>query len=92
MTPVALAHMIMGDGVNDHGFGVILCTDSFSLQDIIRLMNVLMIRYRLECTLRKHGVYHRIYIRRQSMPLLIETVIPYFHKSMYYKLNLNSTL
>jgi len=52
----------------------------------------LRLRYRLECTLRKHGVYNRIYIRRQSMPLLIETVIPYFHKSMYYKLKLNSTL
>lgn len=47
LTPVALAHWVMGDGVNDHGFGIILCSDSFSLQDIIRLMNVLTIRYRL---------------------------------------------
>jgi len=48
LTPVA--HLIMGDGsVSRHG--LILCTDSYSLPD--RLMNVLIIRYELVCTLHK---------------------------------------
>ena len=46
LTPIALAHWIMGDGRNGKG-GLILCTDSFSLKDVVRLMNVLIIRYGL---------------------------------------------
>jgi hypothetical protein len=41
-----------GDGsVSRHG--LILCTNSYSIKDIVkpRLMNVLRIRYRLECSL-----------------------------------------
>jgi hypothetical protein len=75
----------MGDGTRDHGFGVILCTDAYSLQDIIRLMNVLIIRYRLDCIIRKHGQSNRIYIRQRSMPLLRSIVTPHFHSSMLYK-------
>jgi len=41
----------MGDGYK-HGNGLELCTDSFNVEDVVRLMNVLMVRYRLECTLR----------------------------------------
>jgi hypothetical protein len=49
LTPIALAHMIMGDGVaKPHG--LIICTDSYSIEDTIRLINVLIIKYRLECT------------------------------------------
>jgi hypothetical protein len=50
LTPIALAHLIMGDGaVQRHG--LILYTNSYSIQDIVLLMNVLIIRYRLECTI-----------------------------------------
>ena len=51
LTPVALAHMIMGDGSVQRS-GLIICTNSYSIEDVVRLMNVLMIRYRLECTIR----------------------------------------
>lgn len=43
LTPVALSHWIAGDGTHN-GNGLIICTDSFSVPDIVRLMNVLMIR------------------------------------------------
>jgi hypothetical protein len=86
LTPVALAHLILGDGTNDHGYGIILCTDSYTLKDVVRLLNVLIIRYRLDCILRKHGEYNLIYIRRRSIPLLRTIVTPYFHSSMLYKL------
>ena len=53
LTPIALAHLIMGDGsVSRHG--LIICTDSYELKDVIRLMNVLIIKYRVESTIRVH--------------------------------------
>jgi LAGLIDADG DNA endonuclease family len=51
LTPIALAHWIMGDG-EARDYGLILYTDSFTIQDVVHLMNVLMIKYELECTLR----------------------------------------
>ena len=84
LTPVAFAHLIMGDG----GFkskGIFLCTDSYSIKDVVRLMNVLILRYDLKCTLHKSNEGHRIYISRNSVGKVIEIVKPYLIASMYYK-------
>lgn len=88
LTPVALAHLIMGDGVAKE-YGLILCTDSYKLVDVIRLMNVLMVKFRLECTLRYHRPTHpRIYIRQRSMSIVRELVKPHMAKSMLYKIGM----
>jgi hypothetical protein len=88
LTPVALAHWIMGDGVARPN-GLILCTDSFTLPDVIRLMNVLMIKYQLNCTLRQHNPnQYRIYIRESSMSQLRSIVLPHMDPSMFYKIGL----
>ena len=88
LTPIALAHWISGDGAkNQHGLTI--STESFSVKDTIRLLNVLMIRYRLDCSLRKHSVGYIIYIKENSMPLLRTIVRPYMHSSMLYKLRIN---
>ena len=51
LTPIALAYMIMGDGsVQRHG--LIICTNNYSIEDVVRLMNVLIIQYKLECKIR----------------------------------------
>jgi hypothetical protein len=86
LNPIALAHMIMGDGAAQ-SHGLIICTDSYSIEDIVRLINVLIIKYRLDCTLwvRRKNQY-RIYIRQSSMPLLRDIVRPHFHSSMLYKI------
>ena len=75
----------MGDGsVSRHG--LIICTDSYELKDVIRLMNVLIIKFRVESTIRVHKKnQYRIYIREGSMPLLRTIVTPYMHSSMLYK-------
>jgi len=88
LTPVALAHLIMGDGsAKEHG--LIICTDSYKLIDIVRLMNVLIIRYNLNCKLRFHTpTQPRIYISQRSMPVLRELVKPYMAESMLYKIRL----
>jgi len=77
----------MGDG----GFksnGIYLCTDSYSVQDVVRLMNVLTLKYELKCTLHKasNNVGYRIYISRNSLDKVKKIVKPYFIPSMVYKL------
>lgn len=47
---IALAHWIMGDG-SSRSCELVLCTDSFTLSDVNLLLNVLMIKFNLECTL-----------------------------------------
>lgn len=93
LTPVALAHLIMGDG----GFkskGIFICTDSYSLYDVVRLMNVLIIRYELKCTLHKssNGLGYRIYISRNSVGGVIEIVKSYIIPSLWHKLGITKNL
>src|SRR5947209_4034993 len=81
--------MIMKDGsVSRHG--LLLCTNSYSVQDVVQLINVLIIRYRLECNLRlqkqNNQIGYRIYIQQSSMASLLNIVSPYMHSSMLYKL------
>jgi len=90
LTPVALAHFILGDG-SWRPHGLIICTDSYSVQQVIILMNVLVIKYRLECTLRfPTPTSPRVYIKESSMPVLISIVSLYFPQSMYYKLRIGN--
>jgi hypothetical protein len=76
LTPVALAHVIMGDG-SAQRHGLIICTDSYTTPEVVRLINVLMIRYRLDCTLRFHTpTQPRIYIKQRSLAKLQTIVGP----------------
>lgn len=48
----------MGDGHFKDG-GLTLCTDCYSVQDVVKLVNVLTIRYGFKCSLhhRNEGQY-----------------------------------
>jgi hypothetical protein len=86
LTPVALAHWIQGDGLIK-GKGLSLCTDSYSLKDVIKLMNVLTTRYGFKCTIHlARRDQYRIYILSKSMESLRRLVIPYM--VMLYKIGL----
>lgn len=85
LTPVALAHWIAGDGQVASN-GLRLCTDSYKITDIVKLMNVLMIKYRIKCNLHTIGGKLRIYISAKSISLLSYIVKPHMTKNMYYKL------
>jgi len=88
LSPVALAHLIMGDGTA-RKFGLILCVESYGIYNVVRLLNVLMIKYNLDCTLHYPKPDHpRIYIRNHSMPILRELVKPFMIDSMLYKIGL----
>ena len=88
LTPVALAHLVMGDGSKKR-HGLLICTDSYSIEDVVRLINVLIIKYRIECTIKvRNQDKYRIYIREGSMPLLRQIIKPYMCSSMLYKIKL----
>lgn len=58
---MALAHWIMGDRVNLNK-GLVWCTDSFTLQEVVKLMNVLKIKYNINSTIQgiknqRSGIY-----------------------------------
>lgn len=91
LAPVSLAHLIMGDGTAVSG-GIRICTDSFTVKDVVRLINVLIIKYRLKCTLHMSDNKPRIFISSKSMDLLTSIINPYIIPSMKYKLLRQSSI
>ena len=89
LTPAAIAHLIMGDGSSTTCGGIRIGTDSFSIKDCIKLTNVLIIKYNINCTIQiqKKGT-PRMYIGTKSKKKLIPLIIPYMIPSMYYKLGI----
>jgi len=77
----------MGDGAKK-SYGLILCTSvAVTIQEIIKLINVLIIRYELECKIHFHTpTQPRILIRQRSMLKLKDIVLKYMHYSMLYKI------
>jgi len=90
LTEKGLAFWIMGDGMyrKDRG-GVVICTDSFTLQDTELLVNVLVNKYGLSASIQTHreNVY-RIYIHKKSLDKLRDLIKPYFVSCMKYKIGL----
>ena len=88
LTPIALAHWIMGNSTFN-GTTLLLCTDSYSIKEVVLLINVLVIKYDIHCTIRYYNQhYPRIYILKKYLPKLRKIVLPYMHTSMRYKLGI----
>lgn len=89
LDPVALAHWISGDGEYKHSGGLVLCTNSFTIQEVVCLINALIVRYNLDCTLRekKPGQY-LIHIKKNSMDNLRNIVKDHMVPCMLYKIHL----
>lgn len=87
LTPRALAYWIMDDGTKTNRGGVTLCTDSFTLQEVMLLKGVLEDKYNFTCTLhRKKADSARIYISGRCLDQLSNIVKPYMHESFMYKI------
>ena len=96
LSPIGLAHWVMGDGFwSNHDKTIFICTDNFTLAEVDLLIQVLKDKFNLLAT-KTHrikankGICWRIRISRKSENLskLISIVKPYFIPSMYYKLNI----
>ena len=95
LTAVSLAYWIMDDGSFNKAKGyLVLCTDSYSKEDVLYLISILRDKFFLSCGLINHkktksGLNtYRIRINKKSIPYLIQITKPYFIPSMLYKLGL----
>ena len=88
---LVLAYWIMSDGVSNK-YGLRICTDSYTLKEVVLLINILKIKFDLNCTLHtiiseKGSKLFRIYIRSESMDKLKKLVNPYIISFSKYKLS-----
>ena len=92
LTPIGLAHWIMDDGFKS-GKRVVLCTESFTLEEVELLKKVLESKFELKVSIQNRktsgGIQgYRLAISSYSRAKLISLVEPYFIPSMKYKLGL----
>lgn len=92
LTPVALAHWIMGDGYFTNG-SIKICTDNFTKDEVLKLINVLNVKFGIKASANKRTnlngqIMWRIRISKLSMEKLISLVCPYFIPEMLYKLGI----
>ena len=92
LTPLALAVWIMDDGCWVSS-GVRIATNSFKLEEVEILNNVLKSKYNLETTIQNIWLQNQysIYIKKESVNNLRNIVGPYIHSSMLYKLGVDNT-
>lgn len=83
LTWEALVHWIEGDGT--YSSGITIQTQSFTTQDIVLLINVLIVKFRLNCNIHTQGKYQVIYISKKSIKENLHNMLPYIHPSMIYK-------
>lgn len=89
MTPLALAIWIIDDG----GWakpGVRISTNSFKLEEVQFLANLLKKLFDLNCTVQNINTsgQYSIYIKGESILKLRKLILPYVIPSMRYKLGL----
>lgn len=82
---IALAHWIMGDGAKKND-GITLCTDGYSLQEVVLLINMLILKFYISPTIHKEKDKYRIYINRKDLEMLKPFILPYFHWHFLYKI------
>lgn len=92
LTPIALAHWIMGDGYFTEG-SLMVCTDNFTKDEVLRLIEVLYEKYGIKAGINKRtnpngAIKWRIRISKLYMDKLILLVRPYIISEMLYKLGL----
>ena len=73
----------MGD--RTYSSGVTIQTQCFTIKELVFIINVLMIKFRLECSIHTQGNYSVTYIKSRSLKKNLHNMLPYIHPSMLYK-------
>ena len=76
----------MGSGISLQGRGIKLCTNFNNISDTVKLINVLIIKYRLRCNLLIEKDKNSIYIYRSSLNTLLMSIKPYMLPFMIKKI------
>lgn len=82
---IVLAHWIQGDG-SKLNQGITLCTNSFSLEEVVLLINILIIKFNINPTIHKDNKNYRIYIKKSDLDKIRPHILPYFEKHFLYKI------
>lgn len=98
---IALAHFIQGDG-SKQDKGIYLNTLSFTLEEVVLLINILIIKFDIQPTLHKKkadtSIYtkpsnsykskmsYRIFISGKDLNKIKPQLVPYFSKHFLYKI------
>lgn len=92
LTPLAIAHWIMGDGY--YSGSVLICTDNFTKEEVSRLIEILDCKFSIKAKIRerkiKNKLVWRIYINKSSLEDLKILIVPYMIPEMLYKLGIKS--
>lgn len=75
----------MGDG-SKRNKGIILCTDSYSIKEIIILMNILKIKFDINTTIHMDNGYPRIFINELNLLFIRDKLLPHFNNHFLYKI------
>lgn len=91
LTPLTLAVWIMDNGCRVN-YGIRIDSNSFKLKEVELLNEVIKSKYNLDTTIQSIRVkdQYSIYIKKQSIPHLINIVGPYIHSSIKYKLGIDN--
>lgn len=66
--------------------GLTFNTQSFTLQQAVLLLNILSVKFGLDCTIYFDRGKPMVHVNYKSMNTFRALVYPYFHPSMLYKL------
>lgn len=99
ITPVVLAHLLMGDGTYNISNKIVkICTHSFTHKDCLLLARSIN-QLGLKTTVTKDRVgkdgnnqYYIAISGKTNLELLRSLVVPYMHKSMLYRLGIKPTI
>lgn len=83
LTWEALAHFIMCDG--SYNSGITLQTQCYTIKELVLIINVLIIKFGLECSIHKQKDQFVIYIKSKSIKKNLYNILPHIHPSMMYK-------
>jgi DNA-binding CsgD family transcriptional regulator len=85
---LGLAIWSMDDGYKKAN-SFVLCTNSFTFKEVKLLQKILKHNFNLETTIQKSNLGQPlIYIKRKSFKLFRDTISPYIHESMQYKIGI----
>ena len=85
----SIAHMIMLKGSFIRDGGILINLHNFTVKELILLLNVLKIKFNLDCILHKSKNQYGLYIKLESVKILYPNIKQYIIESMRYKFHKN---
>jgi hypothetical protein len=85
LTYESLAHWLCCDGTKLNN-SIVLQTQSFTIQEVVFIINVLIVKFDIHCTIHMQRNQPILYIKSSSFSKLLPHILPYIPNSMLYKI------